>query len=138
MNTTPAVETEVLIVGAGPAGASAGALLATYGIEAMMINKYNGVANTPRAHITNQRTMEVLRDLGIEERVLAAAMAKQEQQQVAKTDPSHHAALTPDADSRSAPQFGSRRRRRPPPKPEPETTGELAPPLVGNLLNIKV
>ena len=58
MNTTPAVETEVLIVGAGPAGASAGALLATYGIEAMMINKYNGVANTPRAHITNQRTME--------------------------------------------------------------------------------
>ena len=29
-----------------------------------MINRYRWLANTPRAHITNQRTMEVLRDLG--------------------------------------------------------------------------
>ncbi len=71
-------------------------------------------------------------------RVLAAAMAKQEQQQVAQTDPSHQAALTPDAEKRGAPQFGSRRKRRPPP-PEPEpATGEMTSPLVGNLLNIKV
>ena len=27
-------------------------------------NRYRWLANTPRAHITNQRTMEVLRDLG--------------------------------------------------------------------------
>ncbi|MBK0420296.1 FAD-dependent monooxygenase [Leucobacter sp. CSA1] len=73
MNTIPAVETEVLIVGAGPAGAAAGALLATYGIDAMMINKYNSVANTPRAHITNQRAMEVLRDLGLERQAKAAS-----------------------------------------------------------------
>ena len=39
----------------------------------MMINKYNGVANTPRAHITNQRTMEVLRDLGLERQAKAAS-----------------------------------------------------------------
>ncbi len=31
-----------------------------------MINRYRWLANTPRAHITNQRTMEVLRDLGRE------------------------------------------------------------------------
>ena len=31
-----------------------------------MINRYHWLANTPRAHITNQRTMEVLRDLGHE------------------------------------------------------------------------
>jgi len=31
-----------------------------------VINRYRWLANTPRAHITNQRTMEVLRDLGRE------------------------------------------------------------------------
>ena len=38
-----------------------------------MITKYRWTANTPRAHITNQRTMEIFRDLGIEEQVLADA-----------------------------------------------------------------
>ena len=32
----------------------------------MVVNRYRWLANTPRAHITNQRTMEVLRDLGKE------------------------------------------------------------------------
>jgi 2,4-dichlorophenol 6-monooxygenase len=32
----------------------------------MVINRYRWLANTPRAHITNQRTMEVIRDLGPE------------------------------------------------------------------------
>ncbi|RUM22099.1 2,4-dichlorophenol 6-monooxygenase [Rhizobium vallis] len=60
------IETDVLIVGTGPAGSATAALLATYGIENMAINRYRWLANTPRAHITNQRTMEVLRDLGQE------------------------------------------------------------------------
>ena len=68
------LETDVLIVGAGPAGASAAALLSTYGIANVMVNKYSGVANSPRAHITNQRTMEVLRDLGLEDEATAWAM----------------------------------------------------------------
>ncbi|MGY4785067.1 FAD-dependent monooxygenase [Rhodococcus opacus] len=67
-------ETDVLIVGAGPAGATAAALLSTYGIANMMVNKYPGVANSPRAHIVNQRTMEVLRDLGLEDQAKAWAM----------------------------------------------------------------
>ena len=58
------ITTAILIIGTGPAGAASGALLSTYGIENMMINRYHWLANTPRAHITNQRTMEVLRDLG--------------------------------------------------------------------------
>lgn len=60
------ITTEVLIIGTGPAGSTSGALLSTYGIENIVINRYHWLANTPRAHITNQRTMEVLRDLGRE------------------------------------------------------------------------
>jgi 2,4-dichlorophenol 6-monooxygenase len=55
-----------LIIGTGPAGSATAALLATYGVENMAINRYRWLANTPRAHITNQRAMEVLRDLGRE------------------------------------------------------------------------
>jgi 2,4-dichlorophenol 6-monooxygenase len=67
------VETEVLIVGSGPAGASAALFLSTLGVENIMITKYRWTANTPRAHITNQRTMEIFRDVGIEELVRAEA-----------------------------------------------------------------
>ena len=60
------ITTDVLVIGTGPAGSATAALLATYGVETMVINRYRWLANTPRAHITNQRTMEVLRDLGRE------------------------------------------------------------------------
>ncbi|MEO9575025.1 MAG: FAD-dependent monooxygenase [Tateyamaria sp.] len=58
--------TDVLIIGTGPAGSACAALLSSYGIENMAVNRYRWLANSPRAHITNQRTMEVLRDLGPE------------------------------------------------------------------------
>jgi len=67
------IDTEVLIVGAGPAGLTAAALLATYGVDAITVTKYPSTANSPRAHITNQRTVEVFRDLGIEDDIRAAA-----------------------------------------------------------------
>lgn len=60
------IETDVLVIGTGPAGAASAALLASYGVKTMVVNRYGWLANTPRAHITNQRTMEVLRDLGHE------------------------------------------------------------------------
>ncbi|GAA1027052.1 MULTISPECIES: FAD-dependent oxidoreductase [Amycolatopsis] len=64
-------DTDVLVVGSGPAGGSAALLLATYGVRTVLATKYGWTAHTPRAHITNQRTMEVLRDLGIEDQALA-------------------------------------------------------------------
>ncbi|WGY04314.1 FAD-dependent monooxygenase [Nocardioides sp. QY071] len=67
------VETEVLVVGSGPGGAAAALFLSTLGVPNIMITKYRWTANTPRAHITNQRAMEVFRDLGIEQQVLADA-----------------------------------------------------------------
>ena len=60
------ITTDVLIIGTGPAGGSMAALLSSYGIPNMLVNRYRWLAPTPRAHITNQRTMEVLRDLGPE------------------------------------------------------------------------
>src|SRR5213083_3193550 len=71
MNTQ--IETDVLIVGSGPAGGSAALFLSTYGVKNVVLTKYRWTANTPRAHITNQRTMEVLRDLGVEQDVVARA-----------------------------------------------------------------
>lgn len=60
-------DTDVLIVGSGPTGATAALTLATHGVKAHMVSRWNWLAHTPRAHITNQRTVEVFRDLGIEE-----------------------------------------------------------------------
>ena len=60
------IVTDVLIIGTGPAGLASAALLSSYGIANMVVNRYRWLANPPRAHITNQRTMEVLRDLGRE------------------------------------------------------------------------
>jgi hypothetical protein len=68
------IETGVLVVGAGPAGLTAFALLARAGVNAIGITKYGGTADSPRAHITNQRTVEVLRDLGVEGLLREAAM----------------------------------------------------------------
>lgn len=63
------ITTDVLVVGAGPTGLTATNILAQAGIEAITVSRYPGTAHTPRAHITNARTMEVFRDLGIEERI---------------------------------------------------------------------
>jgi 2,4-dichlorophenol 6-monooxygenase len=67
------IETDVLVIGSGPAGAGSALALATLGVDHVVITKYRWTANTPRAHITNQRTVEIFRDLGIETEVLAQA-----------------------------------------------------------------
>ncbi len=48
-------------------------MLSTYGVPNIIVTKYSWLADTPRAHITNQRTMEILRDLGVEAEVTAEA-----------------------------------------------------------------
>ncbi|WP_349929134.1 FAD-dependent monooxygenase [Acinetobacter sp. A1-4-2] len=62
-------DTDVLVVGTGPAGSTLGLALANYGIKVQLFTQFSWLANSPRAHITNQRAMEVLRDLGVEEQV---------------------------------------------------------------------
>ena len=67
------IQTDLLVVGAGPAGLTAACLLARLGIDALTLTKY-GTADAPRAHITNQRAVEVFRDLGVEDQVKARAL----------------------------------------------------------------
>jgi 2,4-dichlorophenol 6-monooxygenase len=73
MVTAPMGETDVLVVGSGPAGASAALFLASYGTSTLMITKYSRLSDSPRAHITNQRTMETMRDMGIEDVLMREA-----------------------------------------------------------------
>lgn len=61
------MEYPIVIVGAGPSGATTALLLAKMGVKTLVISRHGSTANTPRAHIFNQRAMEVLRDAGLEE-----------------------------------------------------------------------
>jgi 2,4-dichlorophenol 6-monooxygenase len=71
------VETDVLVVGSGPAGASAALFLASYGTSVLLVTKYGRLSDSPRAHITNQRTMEAMRDAGVEAQLMREATAWQ-------------------------------------------------------------
>lgn len=60
-----AFDTDVIIIGTGPTGSTTALALASMGVRAHMVSLWNWLAHTPRAHITNQRTNEVFRDLGL-------------------------------------------------------------------------
>jgi 2,4-dichlorophenol 6-monooxygenase len=68
-----ALRTQVLIIGSGPTGLSAALFLRRYGIDVLVVSRVGGVADTPRAHITNQRTMEIMRAVGLEARCMEQA-----------------------------------------------------------------
>jgi 2,4-dichlorophenol 6-monooxygenase len=63
-------DTPVIVVGAGPAGLATSLLLSRAGVQHTLVEKYPGLAHTPLAHIVNQRTVEIFRDLGIDDRLL--------------------------------------------------------------------
>jgi 2,4-dichlorophenol 6-monooxygenase len=64
---TQPIETDVFIVGTGPAGAAAALALASAGVKNIAITRYRSTSPDPRAHITNQRAMEFFRDCGLEQ-----------------------------------------------------------------------
>ena len=67
MKTQLEFDTDVVVVGTGPTGGTTALALATYGVRVHVVSRWTWVANSPRAHITNQRAVEVLRDLGVED-----------------------------------------------------------------------
>ncbi|WCH94462.1 FAD-dependent monooxygenase [Streptomyces moderatus] len=66
---------EVLIVGGGPVGLTARALLERWGVRTLLVEKHRELSPFPRSRLINVRTMEIFRQLELAERVTAAAFA---------------------------------------------------------------
>lgn len=64
-------ECDVLIVGGGAAGLAASMLLSSYGIKTHLVSKYAETSNLPKAHVISIKTMEIFRELGLEDAVRA-------------------------------------------------------------------
>jgi len=69
----PTLDTEVLVVGAGPTGLMAGLVLARRGVPAIVVDPKDGPTRESRALAVQARTMEIYDQLGLADRVLAGA-----------------------------------------------------------------
>jgi len=69
MKISDGFDADILVVGTGPTGGTVALAAALAGVRVHVVSQFPWMANTPRAHITNQRTMEVFRDLGLSEAV---------------------------------------------------------------------
>jgi 2-polyprenyl-6-methoxyphenol hydroxylase-like FAD-dependent oxidoreductase len=68
------VKTEVLIVGAGPAGLTLAATLAARGVDFVLIDRLAQPPTTSRAAAVHARTLEVLEGIGVSDRLVAAGL----------------------------------------------------------------
>jgi 2,4-dichlorophenol 6-monooxygenase len=62
-------EVPVLIVGGGAAGLTASMLLARLGVDHLLISALPHTSDLPKAHVLNQRAVEVLDDVGVADAV---------------------------------------------------------------------
>lgn len=69
MSEPDPIRTQVLVVGAGPAGLVAAATLARNGIDVLLVERRAAVSNAPRALVISTRNMELLRSWGVEDAV---------------------------------------------------------------------
>src|ERR1700758_1248475 len=61
----------VLIVGGGGAGLTASMLLSQLGVETLLVSRYAETSRLPKAHVLNQRSMEIFTDTGVAADILA-------------------------------------------------------------------
>jgi 2-polyprenyl-6-methoxyphenol hydroxylase-like FAD-dependent oxidoreductase len=76
------VETEVLVVGAGPVGVTLGLFLADLGVSAILVDKRTMVSESPRARGVNARGAEILRMVGVENDMVSHALPVRPELQV--------------------------------------------------------
>jgi 2,4-dichlorophenol 6-monooxygenase len=60
------LETDVLVVGAGPAGMVSALALAHAGVRSVLVERRRGLGRHPKAHEVNGRTLEILGALGLD------------------------------------------------------------------------
>ncbi|MFD9306498.1 FAD-dependent monooxygenase [Streptomyces sp. NPDC060048] len=68
--------TPVLVVGAGLAGLSTALFLAWHEVPCLVVERHRGMSPHPRARGINPRAMELMRSVGIEDRVRATESAR--------------------------------------------------------------
>ena len=68
------IDVPVLIVGGGPVGLTASIFLSLFGIESLLVERHPGTAILPKARALNARTMEMYRQIGLEDAIRAVAM----------------------------------------------------------------
>jgi 2-polyprenyl-6-methoxyphenol hydroxylase-like FAD-dependent oxidoreductase len=65
------VRTDVLIIGAGPAGLIVAALLAEHGVDFQILDSKSGPVDQSRAALVHVRTLELLDRLGLADEAVA-------------------------------------------------------------------
>jgi putative polyketide hydroxylase len=68
------IDVPVLIVGGGPVGLTASIYLSLFGVPSLLVERHPGTALLPKARGINARTMEMYRQLGLEDAIRAVAM----------------------------------------------------------------
>lgn len=68
------IDVPVLIVGGGPVGLTASIYLSLFGIESLLVERHPGTAILPKARGINARTMEMYRQIGLEDEIRAVSM----------------------------------------------------------------
>jgi 2-polyprenyl-6-methoxyphenol hydroxylase-like FAD-dependent oxidoreductase len=68
----------VLIVGGGPVGLSTAIGLRRFGIDCLLVERHPSTSRFPKGRGINKRTMEIFRQWGIEDKVTAAGLPREE------------------------------------------------------------
>lgn len=71
MPPVPTINVDVLVVGAGGCGLNLSIFLADLGVDFLTVERSTRLANLPKAHYLNQRTMEILRQHGVADDIYA-------------------------------------------------------------------
>lgn len=66
-----AEDADVLIVGGGGAGLTASMLLSKLGVDHLLVSALPTTSTLPKAHVLNQRTVEILDDVGVADAIAA-------------------------------------------------------------------